>query len=250
MFRMSALRRCGVALALTLAAPAVFAPAAQAQDKPPAALTQRDHPAYADLYAAMEEAVDQRQVIESAISAMSAQFAATPEFAQAEAASPGVIEEIVSGLRPVFTAQSERVRLLYRPANIALFARTFTPEEATTIAAFYRSDLGRKLMGNLSRTYVPTDTLAAAGSTGTVSRDNVDADLDRAVNAAVGGMTEEDMIAMGKMALANPALLKLNRLTGAVKEIRVQMENEQLTADEQKQIETVIIDVLTRRFQK
>lgn len=250
MIRMSALRRYGVALALTLAAPAVFAPAAQAQDKPSAVKAQPDHPAYADLYKAMEEAVDQRMVIEGALSAMTAQFAATPEFAQAEAASPGLIEEIVMGLRPVFAAQSERVRLLYRPANIALFARNFTPEEATTIAAFYRSDIGRKLMGNLSRTYVPTDTLAAAGSTGTVSRDNVEADLGRAIDSAMGGMSEDEMMEMGKMALANPALLKLNRLGGAVKELRVQMENEQLTAEEQKQVEAVIIDVLSRRFQK
>lgn len=270
MIRSSVLRRSGALLAALLAAPMMLAAPAQAQapDRdarllpppvapmvvspavPPVAKSQPDHPAYADLYKAMEESVDQSRIIEGTLGALSAQFAAVPEFAQAEKASPGVIEEIVVGLRPVLVAQSERVRLLYRPANIALFSRTFTPEEAATVAAFYRSDLGRKLMGNLSRSYVPQDTLADAGTSGVVSRDAVEADLGRAVDAAVGGMTEEDMIAMGKLAMANPALLKLNRLTGAIKEIRVQMENEALTAEEQKQIESVIMDVMTRRLAK
>jgi hypothetical protein len=246
-------------LTLALAAGAAMVPAAAAAQQPlpppPKAVSPSvsstgnpQDPAYADLYAAMESSVDQGQIMEGVVSALAGQFAATPEFAMAEEASPGLIEEVVAGLRPVFMAQSERVRLLYRPANIALFARTFTPQEAVTIAAFYRSDLGRKLMGGLSRSYVPQDTLSTALDGSAITRDQVDADLGRAINAAMGTMTEQDMIEMGRLALANPALLKLERLGGAVKEIRVQMENEPLTADETAAVEAVIEDVFARRF--
>ena len=207
-------------------------------------------PAYADLYASMEESLDQGRIIDSALAALAREFANTPEFSAAEAASPGLIAEVVEGLRPVFVAQNDRVRALYRPATIAVLANTFTPAEATSVAAFYRSDLGRKLMGGMSQNYVPQDTLATVQDGTEVTREQVEADLGRAANAAVAGMSEADLEAMGRMALTNPALLKLGQVAGPVQGIRVQMENEPLTAEENAAVVAVIEDVFSRRLGK
>lgn len=204
--------------------------------------------AYGDLYAAMQESVDQGQLINAAIAALAQEFAVTPEFAEAEAESPGLIAEVVNGMRPVFEAQSERVRVLYRPSTLALFARHLTPAEAADIAAFYRSAIGRKLMGGLSASYTPEATLSNIQTDTPVTREQVQADIGRATDAAVSALTNEDRAELGRMALANPALMKLSLIGNGVQELRVQMENEPLTAEEDAAVVAVVEDVFNRRF--
>jgi len=232
------------ALALALLLVAALVPAAPAL----AQVGTPDNAAYADLYAAMEESVDQRMTADAALAALAREFAVAPEFAAAEAESPGLIDEVIAGLRPIFMAQSERVRLLYRPSTLALFARHLTPEEATSIAAFYRSDLGRKLMGGMVRNYSPEETLSNLDTEAPVTREQVEADMKKATNAAVAAMTQDDLIALGKLAQARPELFKLSLIGAGVQELRVQMENEPLTAEEDAAVAAMIEDVFNRRF--
>ncbi|MEE4317653.1 MAG: DUF2059 domain-containing protein [Erythrobacter sp.] len=238
------LRHTCAALALALVPLSSFAAAG------PAAAETGEAPdaAYADLYSAMQESVDQEQMADGALQALARQFAATPAFAGAEARSPGLIAEVTAGLRPIFVAQSKRVRQLYRPATLALFARHLTAAEAGSIAAFYRSDIGRKLMGGLARNYSPDATLSNLAEDGPVTREQVEADISQATGAALSALTPEDMTTLGEMAMANPALLKISLIGKGVQELRVQMENEPLTAEEDAAVVAVIEDVFNRRF--
>lgn len=204
--------------------------------------------AYEELLAAMEGAIDQKLVMESALAALGRGFAGTPEFSQAEAESPGIIAEVLTGIRPIIEGQSARVSKLYRPSTLALFARHLTPAEAGDVAAFYRSDLGRKMMGNFSRQFAPEATLSGIETAAPVTREQVEADLGKAASATVSALTQDELMELGRQAQAKPALLKMSLIGPGVQEIRVQMENEPLTAEEDAAIIAVVEDVFGRRF--
>lgn len=248
MIRLSRRRIMAVALALaTLAGPA---PAVWAQSPDTAAVPANDpaNAAYGDLYSAMQEGVDQSLILDSALVAMGREFAATPDFAAAEAASPGLIAEVTSEMRPILEEQSDRLMQLYRPATLALFARHLTPDEATSIAAFYRSDMGRKLMGGLSQSYSPDNTLSNITTETDVTTAQVKADIDAATSKVIGQLSEADLDEMGRLAMANPALLKLGKIGTGVQELRAQMENEPLTDEENTAVVAVVEDVFARRL--
>jgi hypothetical protein len=244
----------GLALAPAIPASAQADQTARPVAPPPApasssAVTPRpDHPAYGDLYAAMEGSVDQGMMVDKALVVLGREFAASEEFKLAEAESPGLIKEMIDNLRPIFVAQSERVRLLYRPSTIALLARHLTPDEATSIAAFYRSDLGRKLMGGMVENYSPDATLSNLQTEAPVTADQVKEDISNATERAISAMSQDDLMELGRMAMARPELLKLSLIGKGVQQLRAQMENEPLTAEEDAAIVAVVEDVFGRRF--
>jgi hypothetical protein len=205
-------------------------------------------PAYADLIAAIEESVDQDVVIDNALTALRREFAETPEFAAAEAASPGVIAEVVAGMRPILVEQNERVTALYRPEMVALLANRLTPEEATSIAAFYRSASGRKLIGNVASAYSPDATLSNIESDGPITADQVGKDINSAVNSAIEELSEEERRKMTAEALNHPALFKLLPINPGIQAIRVKMENEPLTPSEEAAVVALIESIFDRRF--
>ena len=241
----------GFALGLGLLAPA--APAlAQASALPPQASSvvtpEPENPAYGDLYDAMEGSVDQGQMVDKALVVLAREFAASAEFKIAEAESPGLIQEMIDNLRPIFVTQSERVRRLYRPTTLALLARNLTPDEATSIAAVYRSDIGRRLMGGMVANYSPDATLSNLETQAPVTAEQVQTDISNATNATISAMSPDDLVELGKLAMAKPELLKLSLIGKGVQELRAQMENEPLTAEEDAAIVAVVEDVFNRRF--
>lgn len=244
MIRLTRFRAVAAAAALGALPLAAIVPATPALAQAEAS----NDAAYEDLLAAMETAIDQKLVLDSSLAALGREFAGTAEFSQAEAASPGLIAEVVAGIRPIIEGQSVRVAKLYRPTTLALFARHLNPPEARDVAAFYRSDLGRKMMGNFSRQFTPDATLSNIESAAPVTRAQVEADLGKAASATVSAMSQEDLMELGRQAQANPALLKLSLIGPGVQEIRVQMENEPLTAEEDAAIIAVVEDVFGRRF--
>lgn len=244
MIRPVRFRTMAAALALGVMPLAALAPATPALAQAEAS----NDAAYEELLAAMEAAVDQKLVLDASLAALAREFAGTAEFSEAEAASPGLIAEVVGDIRPIIEGQSARVSKLYRPTTLALFARHLTPAEARDVAAFYRSDLGRKMMGSFSRQFTPEATLSGIETAAPVTREQVQADLGKAASATVSSMSQEDLMELGRQAQANPALLKLSLIGPGVQEIRVQMENEPLTAEEDAALVAVVEDVFGRRF--
>lgn len=265
MIRFPALRQSGRRAAmlslLMLAAP--FA-AAQAQTQPPPmapppspvstmraptiANPQPDHPAYDDLMRAIESTVDNKVLIDNGLAAIKKMMAQDASIAAAEAASPGLLDEMMAGMRPVLERQSLRVTALYRPKMLAVMADYLTPEEATQVAGFYRSDVGRRMMGSVVANYSFDKTLATVAAEKDVSAAEVKSDIDNAVAAGMAAMDEKDLIEAGRQALSNPALLKMQRANPAIQQVRAQMENEPLTAEEEATMAAAFEAVFKRRF--
>jgi hypothetical protein len=262
MIRISALRRTGLVLAALLAAqpalaqsnpapvppPSPFATVRPQTPAPTIANPQSDHPAYLDLIAAIESTVDMDALLTNGLGAVKRQFQADPNLAAAESESPGLIDEIIAGMRPVVEKHNARVSAVYRPRMAALTADYLTPEEAASVAAFYRSDLGRKLMGGVFANYDMDKTVATAMQDKPVTEAEVQADILSAVGKGMQTMDAKDMVAMAKMSQENPALLKLAVIGPPMQRLRTQMENEPLLPEDDAAILKVVETVFAKRF--
>lgn len=259
MIRFFALRAAGLAVAALLAAPAAAAQDT-ARPVPPApppifaasaekiANPQPGHPAYGDLLNAIESTVDMNLMIDNGLASVKRQMEADADLARAEAASPGLLDEIIASMRPVMERQNKRVTALYRPQMAAALADYLTPDEAGSVAAFYRSDIGRKLMGNVVKNFDMDQTMAKAMTETPVSESDVRADITNAVAKGMEQMGTDDLEEMGRQAIANPALLKLQQINPQIQRLRTQMENEPLTPEEDAAIDAKIERVFAKRF--
>lgn len=259
MIRFATLRRTALMLTIPLAAPAAMAqdntrplppapPPIFAGMTPKIANPQPDNPAYGDLLDAIESTVDMTLMIDNGLAAIKRQMEVNDALAGAEAASPGILDEILTNMRPVLESQNRRVTALYRPRMAAAMADYLTPDEAGSVAAFYRSDIGRKLMGNVVKNFNMDQTMAKAMTETPVSEADVNADIVSAVAKGMQGMDADDMAEMGKQAMANPALLKLQRINPQIQSLRAQMENEPLTPEEDAAIGAMIEGIFAKRF--
>lgn len=256
MIRFSALRCTGLALAALLASPATAQestlplppPPMFAGNAEPIANPQPGHPAYGDLIDAIDSTVDKTVLIDNGLAAIKRQMEANANLAGAEAASPGILDEILTNMRPVLERQNQRVTLLYRPQMIAAMADYLTPDEAASVAAFYRSDIGRRLMGSVVANFNMDQTMAKAMTETPITETEVRADITSAVAQGMQQMDAEDLAAMGREAMANPALFKLQQVNPQIQRLRAQMENEALTPEEDAVIGTVIESIFARRF--
>lgn len=242
------LHRTALALLAGIAAPLALPQAALAQSA--AAPAQADHPAYSDVFDAMTAAVDNEKVLDNGLDTMRKQLAETPVMAAAEARSPGLIAEIAEGIRPIIRRHSERVALQYRPQMAAALAEHLSPEEAGRISAFYRSDLGKRMMGSVTANYSLDQSVATAMAQKDLTEADVTADIASAVGAGIKNMDPKDLAELGRQFMSDPALIKLQRANPKIFAIRARMENEPLSADDEQAMNAVIADVFARRLGK
>jgi len=208
---------------------------------------------YADTYDAINEGVDNEAGLDSTMKVVRREFASVPAIAAADAMSPGLIDEIMTELRPVFGDYQERVRVLYRPRMIAVIAGGLTPSEAGDVADFYRSELGRRILDSASRNYSPDATLDGISELEEeddfeATRQDVETDLRNASAAAMKELRDEDFATFARLAIEKPALLKLNTISPQIVSLRAEMENEQPNAQEEARIQTVVESVFARRL--
>ncbi|MFO6446007.1 DUF2059 domain-containing protein [Erythrobacter sp. NE805] len=245
------------ALAAALAFALMPAAGEAAPNRPPveaASPAAAEDPAYGELFAAMLDSADQQAAYDGIAASIAREYAKVPEIAALEAAKPGLIAAIVTGLRPALVSYGDRVRAQYRPRMLAAFARHLSPAEARDIAELYRSPIGRKLMAAMSRNVTADSVVSGIGTAMAegkdpnaveVSRSQVEADMRRATASAMGELTPADFEALGQMARNKPALFKLNLVRGDIMQLRTAMENEPPTPDEEKRIEAAVIAAMT-----
>ncbi len=241
MRKLKPLRLAMAAFAMGAVAPALPLAAQETED---AALA----PEYFDLHAAMEEAVDEAAAMDASLDVMRRAFEADPNFIVLEQQSPGLIDEVVAGMRPILEGHSKRVNDLYRPRMAAIFARHLTPEEAAIAAEFYRSDIGRRLMKAASGNYSPESAVEGIQNEGTVTQEGVNRDIDNAIAATMRDLSPEDQAELGRTFLQNPALMKLQVVQNDVRAVRLQMENEPLLPEDEQAIEAMMTEIFQRRF--
>jgi hypothetical protein len=264
MIRLSTRVLAGALAVITLAlsgAPATAQaplPASGVQAQP-LADPQPDHPAYAGLIDAMNDAVDQEAAVDAMSVTIAREYAKVPQIAAMEQARPGLIDAIVRGMRPTLINYGTRVQADYRPRMRALLARYLTPAEAEDLIALYRSPIGLKLLGQASRSMTMDSTMSgiaediAAGKDPadvTVNRGQVASDIDKASRAAVGALSQDELMALGKLAMEKPAVMKLGAIRDEMLALRTQMENEQPTPAETTAIEQAVIGAMERHLGK
>ena len=242
---MTSLRFAFAAFALCGASALSLAPAqAQAQEQ----AAQQVAPVYFDLFQAMEESVDQEVATDIAMDAVAREFAATPAFAEFERRSPGFINEVVTGMRPIVDEHSDYVREVYAPRMAALFAEHLTEEEAAIAARFYRSDAGKRLMSRASRNLTFDSVLSDLDSSEGATEEQVTRDMNSSVGSTMAEMPREELEELGRIFMEEPALMKIGGMQGDILALRTQMENEPMPPALEKRIQNMMEDVFKRRF--
>ncbi len=206
--------------------------------------------AHADLYASMEEGIDNRAMVDGTMRALRLQFAANPDIAAAERMKAGLIDNMIEAIRPTMSEYSERVRIEYRPRMIALLEEKLTAKEAVDLAQFYRSDLGRKLLSGISTNYQPDNVLSTISTERKVTAEDVSKDMRNASGRTVESFTQQELMQIGTLAMEKPALLKLGTLGPEMNAIRAQMEEAPTTAAEDAAIGLSIDQVIKEHFEE
>ncbi len=216
------------------------------------AAAQTSDLAFEDMFDAMNEGVDHEIALDNTMQVVRREYAAIPMFSKMEEESPGLLDDLISEMRPTFRAYQERVRNGYRPQMIALFAQYLSPDEARDIAQFYRSDLGKRILRGVSRNYSPDSTLSDIENYDSISQGeaekNVASDLGNASAATIAELSQDDIAEMGRRAIANPGLLKLAQVNPGIVALRAEMEQTPLTPTEEARIVAAVEGVFERRL--
>lgn len=232
---------CLAALGHPLAAqPVTTAPAAEQADA--------DAP-FRDVIRSIDESSNLDLSMALVADAMAEQFAiASPELALAERRYPGMGRAMANALLPILKSRDARLRELYLPRQIAVLRATLNASEAADIARFYRSPLGRKMMGAVVESFDSKQMLSDAVNTGSVGVASFNADTKRVVAHTVSKLSDNELLELERQFRTRPALAKLKPLGTALGELRVAAENEPMTPDEDKQIETAILKAMDQHI--
>lgn len=237
-----------IAASILLAlAPAAGLPAhAQAADAAPVAFDP-----YEDIYAAIQESAQTERQLDQLSATMARQIAsADTSLAIAETRYPGLSQAMVTSFRPVLSSYSARVREVYRPRMVAVFRSRLNDSEARDVAAFYRSPMGRRLLGGVVDNYDAKATITSALKDRDVDSAAVRADSDAAVRGALAQFSQADFAALGELAQRQPGLLKLGAIGTELGPIRAEMENAPMTPAEEKALEAAIVAAMSEHIAK
>lgn len=225
----------------------------QAEQPAPEALLMAnpnaDRPAYAELAAAMDATFDSDRLAAAQSEKAMQQLAANPALAEAETISPGLLKELAEDLRILAKQQSERVKALYHPQMLAVYASHLTPEEAASLAEFYRSDIARRLMNRTIDHIGGADDILFARSGGQpVTQEQVRADIGKVARDVAAGLDGDDLAEMTRQVGARPALAKLRVMKPQLEAIRTAMQNEPRNDEENAAMVAAVEAVFDRRF--
>lgn len=219
----------------------------QAAEAPAAAPVTVDP--FEDIYLAIQESADTERQLDQLSTTIAQQITtADTTLAIAEARYPGLSRAMVTGFRPVLASYSARVRETFRPRMVAVFREQLSESEARDVAAFYRSPMGKRLLGGVVESFDAKATITSALKDKEVSADAVKADTDAAVRGALAKFTQDDFAALGELAQRQPGLMKLGAIGEALGPIRAEMENQPLTKAEEQALSDSIVASLDKHI--
>ena len=206
-----------------------------------AAASQPAQPtAYADLVAAMQNGIDQELVIENQLAVVRSIWEAEPTMVAAEAAYPGLFDAMIDAGRPVITRQNRELQEEFRPRFVVAIADALTEQEAARMAEFYRSPLGVKMLGGLSKTMDNRASIEGGVENGEIDMNDFDKDVMTSAGKIVGTLTAEEQTELVRLFTTDPALMKMSQMQSVVMPIRADMEKAGMSPERQKEIETAI----------
>lgn len=215
--------------------------AAAAQDAaPPVAAPAQQVSAHLDLVLAIQEGVDVDLTIENQLAVVRSMWGQDPNMVAAEATYPGLFDAMIAAARPVIMRQNLEVQKEFQPRFAAALAEKLSDAEARTIADFYRSPMGRKLMAAMSANMDSRASIEGFVETGEVDMGDFKSDVDSSTAKTLSGLSQSDMEELGRLYMEEPALLKLTTLQPAMVPVRAEMEKAGATPERQQEIYSVI----------
>lgn len=231
--------RINIIAALAAFSLAPLSASAQAQDAP---ATQAQS-AHSLLYAAMESGIDQEQVLSVTAEVVAVQVLASlpPEVLLN---NPSVHGELVAALRSPLRQYSERIREEYRPRMVGVIANVMTAEESSSLAEFYSSELGQRVLRSASSNLSVDNMVEDGASDMTVGSEAVEQDMMETGLRAFGALSEEDQADFMRISLTTPGFAKMPALQQQIAPVRAEMESTPPTAEEAAAIQAAVVGVL------
>jgi hypothetical protein len=134
-------------VAMALLAPAIWQAPVHAQQAQAAPLAVDP---YLDLYAAMEAVLDSDQEYDKALQEAEREMWNMPQFVSLERRFPGSSKAVTAAMRPWLRKQSERINQRYKPRVVALMKQELEPDDARKLAAYFRTERGRRFLLDMS----------------------------------------------------------------------------------------------------
>jgi hypothetical protein len=185
------------------------------------------------VYETLIAQADDGPMIEAALDWMVRQLASDPNIALLAKDNPGLLNALRAATRPIIVGYSRRVKLEYRPRMIALLRSELTAAEATDVAAFYASPIGRRLVAGVSASYRPDTVLGTIDEERRVTSADVARDMDSASQATLQNLSPAEVEELNREIESRPAIAKLVPVVPKIAALRAQMEEEPLTAEEE-----------------
>lgn len=229
------MKRLFTSCVLAIAAAALSPLPVLAQDVQNAAETSRDT-VYSRLYEVIVTSVSlevsTRQVTVDSVDEL---LETDPVLAQVQAEQPDFRKDLITVFYPYLLDMSRRVQAQYRPQYINLLESELTEAEAGMMLELFDSPVGRKLTGGLARNFRSERTMREAMDGEEITRESIQSDNRETAQRSVAQLTQDDLMELGRFAERYPQLLPtFQRLNPLILDIRVRMDNELPTAEEER----------------
>jgi hypothetical protein len=202
------------------------------------------------IYTALNTGVDKNRMMDGVLAQLAQQLATVnPDAIALAARYPGIFTDAATAARPVLASRSARLLDAYRPRTIAVCREVFLPAEANEVAAFYRSPLGHRILSLVSANYDAKVTIARGLKNGNETPAIVDADLSSMSRQALSTLSQNDVAEIDRLAQTRPAFRKLPVFRERVVALRVEMENEPMTAEEDAELNRTVTNALRARIE-
>ena len=218
----------------------LFAGPAWSQENEATGTELVDHAAYGSLYDAIQGGFDKNRVIENQLVVVRSIWAEDPGMVSMEQQHPGLFDALVNAARPVLMRQNTEIAQEYRPKFIAALASVLSPAEAITVAEFYGSPIGTKMMQSLSANVDSRATIEGGVKNGTIDIDDVESDIKQGADKVVDGLTAADQTELLRIFSSDPVYMKFPAIQSAMLPVRAAMERESMTPQRQQEIEQTI----------
>lgn len=231
------MKRLCTILSAALAASILSPLPANAQESAGAQTGQsRQQDAYSRLYDEIVTSVPlEPGVRQLSVVAVDELFATDALLAQISQENRDFRKDMIEVFFPYLLQMSQRVQREYRPVYLDTLERQLSTEEAGMMIEVFSSEVGQKLMGNVSRNFRAERSVREALDEGDVSRESIRADNRETAQRSVSQLSQDDLQQLGEFAQRYPGLLAtFQRLNPHLLEIRVRMDNELPTAREER----------------
>ncbi|QZD90351.1 DUF2059 domain-containing protein [Qipengyuania aurantiaca] len=228
---------------ISLLAPLAFATglasAANAQEAE-AVASASETSSYDALLDSMLDGLDREQLIDNQLRVAKSFWEADANVVAMEAQHPGLMDAMVRAMRPILIRVDAELQNEYRDDFVAAIAATVTAEEASTIAQFYSSDLGVKMLSGISATYDGKESIAKTLESGAPTNETFDRDTAVTTNHVVQTLSAEEQQELVAQFTSKPALQKLPAIQQAMRPIRIQMERAGMAPERQRVIQEAV----------